>query len=135
LIEAVRWWILGYGVALGPEDAALIAEHTGQGEVTRVTNNITDFDCPEVLENYTTRRNDNGCVFLEPHPETNEVHCAIHPVRPPACRGYAPEIDREACLTGLKRRWNLEMTSAEVITGNESELARFYHYLKANITG
>jgi Fe-S-cluster containining protein len=105
-----------YGVSMGAEDAELIGNNIGKpvqafligyshdswmgsDEDTWLTNSCIDFDWIDELDNYRTKRNDGGCVFLQKLPETNEVCCSIHTVRPPACRGYAPELDREACAT------------------------------------
>jgi Fe-S-cluster containining protein len=126
-----------FGAPLGFEETADIAGYTGL-PITAFLNgtpSATGYETvPDVIENYSFRRNDDGCIFLHAYPETGEIRCGIHPVRPPACRGYAPEIDREACITGLKKRWGLTVTPKLSLKGNEKNLTRFYVFLRT-ITG
>ena len=139
-----------YGVSMGADDAELIGKSIGEPvqsfltgyspnswmgnyEDTWLTNNCTDIDWIDELDNFRTKRNDGGCIFLRVLPESNEVRCSIHTVRPPACRGYAPELDREACVTGMKRMWGITVTPSLGIEGSEDDLKRFYEFLKSII--
>ena len=135
-----------YGVSMGAEDAELIGKNIGKpvqafligyshnswlgnDEDTWLTNGSSDIDWIDELDNYRTKRNDSGCIFLKTLRESNEMRCSIHTVRPPACRGYAPEIDREACVTGLKMMWGITVTTALGLEGSDRNLARFYAFL------
>lgn len=135
-----------YGVSMGSEDAEVIRKQLGlplgnflegsshnfwtaQGDYESFAGGGIDINWLDELDNYRTRRNDGGCIFLKSLTETNEVRCSIHPVRPPACRGYAPSLDREACQTGLRKMWRVTVTPALGLEGSEDNLRAFYEFL------
>lgn len=126
-----------YGCPMGTEEAEVISRHTGLSLSSFIENydwfisRSDDIHSPDELENYRTLRNDGGCIFLEALPENHEVRCSIHTVRPPACQGYAPSLDREACRTGLKKMWGITLTPSLEIEGDEEYLKAFYDFLKS----
>ena len=137
-----------YGVSMGSEEADVISKSlskplgaflegfsnnfwTSYGEIESNTSLYAEINWIDELENYRTKRNNGGCIFLQSYPETYEVRCSIHNVRPPACRGYAPNLDREACQTGLRKMWGINVTSGLTIEGNKEKLKAFYDFLKA----
>jgi Fe-S-cluster containining protein len=139
-----------YGVSMGSEDAEAISRHIGvpfnsflegyshdvwmtQGDYEWFANGCTDIDWIDELDNYRTRRNDGGCIFLKVFPKTHEVRCSIHTVRPPACRGYAPNLDREACQTGLRKMWGINVTPEFRLEGSVEKLKALHDFLKSII--
>ncbi len=137
-----------YGCPMGGEEAQKISKHTGlpfsaflegcsQGAFAVrdggewFANGFTETNWIDDLDNYRTSRNDGGCVFLKAYPETHEVRCSIHTVRPPACDGYAPEIDRETCQLGLRKMWGITVTPLFSLEGNEEKLKAFYEFLRS----
>lgn len=139
-----------YGVSMGAEDAELISKYTGmpvntfligyshnswmaQDDSGWSLNGCTDIGCIAELDNYRARRNDGGCIFLKVFPETHEIRCSIHTVRPPACRGYAPNLDREACQTGLRKMWGINVTPEFRLEGSVEKLKALYDFLKSII--
>ena len=135
-----------HGVSMGSEEAEAISKSLGRpldtflegfkhnfwtthGETEQSTSIYAEINWIDELDNYRTKRNDGGCVFLKSYLETNEVRCSIHLVRPPACRGYAPNIDRDTCQTGLKKMWGINVKDDLTIEGNADQLKTFYEFL------
>ncbi|MFH1638974.1 MAG: YkgJ family cysteine cluster protein [Chloroflexota bacterium] len=82
-------------------------------------------------QDHLLRQKDGACFFLEYLPGTKEARCQIHPVRPTACREWAPGLYRRECQRGLAEYWNLTVTPFWQLQGTEENIAKFNAFLRS----
>ncbi len=82
-------------------------------------------------EYYLLDAHDEACVFLERSEGSKVTSCRIHPVRPRACREWAPSLSRKECQQGLTEYWGLTVGPEEELIGPERSIRAFRRSLKS----
>ncbi len=82
-------------------------------------------------EYYLLDAHDEACVFLERSKGSKVASCRIHPVRPRACREWAPSLSRKECQQGLTRYWGLKVNPSGELIGSKLNLRDFQRFLKS----
>ena len=74
---------------------------------------------------------DDACVFLERGEGSRVASCRIHPVRPQACREWAPGLSRKECQQGLAEYWELRIGLSGELIGSKQRIRNFRRFLKS----
>ena len=83
---------------------------------------------PDPEKSLILHKRSRTCVFLRNGRDIREKYCQIYEVRPRPCRNFVPS-PRAECEEGLKKVWNLTMTSTGDIEGSEEEVMAFASFL------
>lgn len=73
----------------------------------------------------------NGqCPFLSCEPSGRKKDCTIHNVRPAACSGWAPGLDKSECREGLLMLWQLTVSDSGQLSGTREQITIFSQFLE-----
>jgi Fe-S-cluster containining protein len=67
------------------------------------------------------------CPFLRG--DDKEFLCAVHEVKPRACREWAASLEHPECRRGLKNYWHLEVGRGQELHGTEKDIKEFEKFL------
>ena len=77
--------------------------------------------------NWLVKQENGNCPFLQ---GTAKEHlCAVHEVKPRACRDWAASFEHTECRRGLKTYWHLDINSDGALLGTPEDLGEFREYL------
>ena len=78
-------------------------------------------------ENCLVRKKDDSCPFLEENGK--EYLCAVHAIKPQACRNWEAAPSKPECQRGLKKIWQLTINGCGQLEGTPDAIRVFLTFL------
>jgi Fe-S-cluster containining protein len=115
-----------FQVLLNPDDVRRLADYLGIS-ITEFSGRYADPRWPD--ENKVlVRHTEEGCPFLQGR--GREFRCAVHPVKPVACRDWAASYTQPECRRGLERFWGITPGTEGKWQGSPEALQEFRSLLE-----
>lgn len=115
-----------YQVLLEQGEAERLADYLGLS-VRELKDRYTDDRWPG-KDKFLLRQGETGCPFLQQ--QGREFLCAIHNVKPQACRDWTAGIDRRECREGLSAYWGLAFNAEGEIEGEPDIIREFQDFIR-----